>query len=159
MATAVDCAKYLNRLSSEETGRFLPEGCLQGMLYLCQRESLLLRDRPLFADAFKAGPHGPAVPAVHAACRSGQLACGGLCSGTPALSPEDAVLVEAVWRRYNGVSRWDMVTIVCSEYSWTQARKGCTAEGCGREITMSAIRVDAKREALRRKGVILPPVK
>lgn len=62
----------------------------------------------------------------------------------------------SVFERYDEYGAWQLSTLSHAEHSWLQARKGLVASEAGnKKMSLNAMRADAKREFLRRKGVVL----
>ena len=65
-------------------------------------------------------------------------------------------MLSSVFQRYDLFDAWDLSTLSHEEFSWRQARKGLALnENGNRKLSLQAMKVDAKREMLRRKGVVL----
>ena len=72
------------------------------------------------------------------------------------LSDTEKELVESVYKRYDEYDAWQLSTLSHAEHSWRQARKGLVAGEAGNEkMSLTAMKADATREFLRRKGVVL----
>ena len=82
---------------------------------------------------------------------------GNMFSGTYSmLNDEEKELVASVFTRYDEYDAWQLSTLSHAEHSWLQARKGLAAgENGRRKMSLSAMKADATREFLRRKGVVL----
>ena len=63
--TVVDAAAYLMTEYERTYGEPLDERRLHGLLYLAQRESYALYDKPLFAEPLYARSDGPYSPEAH----------------------------------------------------------------------------------------------
>ena len=80
----------------------------------------------------------------------------GTTAETPTLTEEEKRLVESVFERYDSFDAWDLSSLSHEEFSWKQAREGLAPnENGSQKLSLRAMRVDAKREMLRRKGVVL----
>ena len=152
MAEMTAVAAYFYELYRTEHGSCMNEMRMHKMMYFAQRESLMTGPNPLFCDTFEASKYGPVLPGIRNEYKSG-----GTFSGTyGSLNEEEKRLVKSVFGRYDKKSDWSLSTLVHAEYSWQQTRKGLSyRDPCHREIALSAIRVDATKERLRRAGVIL----
>ena len=72
------------------------------------------------------------------------------------LDAEEQDLVSSVFERYDAFDAWDLSSLSHEEFSWKQARAGLAPNENGtKQLSLSAMKVDAKREMLRRKGVVL----
>lgn len=152
MANTLAVAKYLNELNFKKYGSNMSEMKMHKMMYFSQREALIVTDNPLFNSEFEAWRYGPVLTEVRSQYLSGLL----FRNDYGTLSEDDKKLVSDVYERYSRFSAWDLSTLSHSEFSWKQAREGFRPEEqCNNKMSLSAMRVDAKREMLRRKGVVL----
>ena len=152
MANTLAVAKYLNELNFKKYGCNISEMKMHKMMYFSQREALIVTDNPLFNSEFEAWRYGPVLTEVRSQYLSGLL----FRNDYGTLSEDDKKLVSEVYERYSRFSAWDLSTLSHSELSWKQAREGLRPEEqCNNKMSLSAMRVDAKREVLRRKGVFL----
>jgi uncharacterized phage-associated protein len=65
MTSALDAAKYLLTLDSQDAGDLTSNLKLQKLLYYAQGVTLALRDVPLFDARIEAWEHGPVCPPVY----------------------------------------------------------------------------------------------
>lgn len=73
----------------------------------------------------------------------------------PILSLQKKKIITSVFNRYDSFNAWDSSTLSHEEFSWKQAREGLAPDENGnKKLSLKAIKVDAKREMLRRKGII-----
>lgn len=152
MANTLAVAQYLNELNFKKYGCNISEMKMHKMMYFSQREALIVTDNPLFNSEFEAWRYGPVLTEVRSQYLSGLL----FRNDYGTLSEDDKKLVSDVYERYSKFSAWDLSTLSHSELSWKQAREGLRPEEqCNNKMSLSAMRVDAKREVLRRKGVFL----
>ena len=152
MAETMAVAKYFNKLYVMKHGSNMDELKMHKMMYFSQRESLMISGNPLFNDDFQAWRLGPVLLDVRKEYMTGEPFSGDYGD----LDESERELVESVFNRYDSYSSWSLSTLSHSEYSWLQARQGLSYEDPGKEkMTLSAMKVDAKKEFLRRKGVVL----
>lgn len=152
MEKTLAVAKYLNELNLKKYGCNMSEMKMHKMMYFSQRESLIVNDNPLFDSEFEAWRYSPVLTDVRAQYSLGLL----FKKESEELSADDKKLVSDVYERYSRFSAWDLSTLSHSELSWKQAREGLRPEeNCNKKMSLSAMRVDAKREVLKRKGVVL----
>ena len=72
------------------------------------------------------------------------------------LSDDEARLVSDVFNRYDEYDSWQLSTLSHSETSWLNEREGLKMGEPGRnKMSLSAMKVDATKEKLRRQGVVL----
>lgn len=152
MSSALAVAKYLNELNVHKHGCGMDEMKMHKMMYFSQRESLMIDDNPLFEDLFEAWKFGPVLRNVRNEYKRDQM----FTSVNETLNEKEKELVSSVFERYDSYDAWDLSSLSHEEFSWKQAREGLAPnENGSRKISLQAMRVDAKREMLRRKGVVL----
>lgn len=109
-------------------------------------------DNPLFGDSFEAWKFCPVLRSVRNEYKQNHM----FESVDETLTEEEKRLVESVFERYDSFDAWDLSSLSHEEFSWKQARKGLAPnENGSQKLSLCAMRVDAKREMLRRKGVVL----
>lgn len=152
MAQTLAVAKYLNDLHVKKHGCAMDQMKMHKMMYFSQRESLMISENPLFNDDFEAWKYGPVLVNVRSEYLTGHMFDGEY----EELSDTEKELVESVYKRYDEYDAWQLSTLSHAEHSWRQARKGLVAGEAGNEkMSLTAIKADATREFLRRKGVVL----
>lgn len=152
MAQTLAVAKYLNELHVKKHGCAMDQMKMHKMMYFSQRESLMISGNPLFNDAFEAWKYGPVLVNVRNEYLTGNMFYGEY----EKLSDTEKKLVESVYKRYDEYDAWQLSTLSHAEHSWRQARKGLAAGEAGNEkMSLTAMKADAMREFLRRKGVVL----
>lgn len=152
MACTLAVARYLNQLNVHRHNRDMDEMKMHKMMYLSQRESLMTVNRSLFDDSFEAWKFGPVLRVVRNEYKNGHM----FNSEYEPLCEQEMDLVKSVFERYDSFDAWDLSTLSHEEFSWKQAREGLApGENGRRKLSVSAMKVDAKRELLRRKGVVL----
>ena len=152
MACTLAVARYLNQLNVHRHNRDMDEMKMHKMMYLSQRESLMTVNRSLFDDSFEAWKFGPVLKVVRNEYKTGHM----FNSEYEPLREQEMDLVKSVFERYDSFDAWDLSTLSHEEFSWKQAREGLApGENGRRKLSVSAMKVDAKRELLRRKGVVL----
>lgn len=152
MSKTLAVAKYLNELNVERYGCDMDEMKMHKMMYFSQRESLMNTDNPLFGDSFEAWKFCPVLRSVRNEYKQNHM----FESVDETLTEEEKRLVESVFERYDSFDAWDLSSLSHEEFSWKQARKGLAPnENGSQKLSLCAMRADAKREMLRRKGVVL----
>lgn len=123
---------------------------LHKMLYLAQRESLILTHKPLFANEIYAWQYGPVVRDVREAIRNNGLPgnVGGLV--IPNVEKE---CIDSVFDKYSGKTSWSLSRLTHAEYSWRHAREMTTSGGGHRVISIRDIAKDAERVRKRREAL------
>ena len=152
MSKTLAVAKYLNELNVERHGCDMDEMKMHKMMYFSQRESLMNTNNPLFGDSFEAWKFGPVLRSVRNEYKRNHM----FESVNETLTEDEKRLVESVFERYDSFDAWDLSSLSHEELSWRQAREGLAPnENGSQKLSLRAMRVDAKREMLRRKGVVL----
>lgn len=152
MAQTLAVANFLNKLHVSKHGYAMDQMKMHKMMYFSQRESLMISSNPLFYDDFEAWKFGPVLVSVRSEYLTGHMFTGKYDDLTNA----EQELVVSVFERYDEYDAWQLSTLSHAEHSWLQARKGLVAGEAGNEkMSLNAIKVDATREFLRRKGVVL----
>lgn len=152
MANTLAAAKYLNNLNLSKHGCVMDQMKMHKLMYFSQRESLMIMDSPLFDGEFEAWKYGPVLTEVRDEYLSGHM----FASDYGLLTEKEKEIVSSVFERYESMNPWDLSSLSHEEYSWKQARAGLDPYEQGKKkLSLSAMRVDAKREFLRRKGVVL----
>lgn len=109
-------------------------------------------NNPLFGDSFEAWKLGPVLRSVKKEYKRNHM----FKSVHETLTDEEKGLVESVFKRYDSFDTWDLGFLSHEEFSWKRAREGLAPnENGSQKLSLCAMRVDAKREMLRRKGVVL----
>ena len=152
MTQTMAVAKYFNDLHMEKHGCAMDQMKMHKMMYFSQRESLMISGNPLFSDDFEAWKYGPVLLSVRNEYLTGHMFAGEY----DELDDTERNLVASVYERYDEYDAWQLSTLSHAEHSWRQARKDLGACEAGHEkMSLSAMKVDATREFLRRKGVVL----
>lgn len=150
MADLLAVAKYLNELHLEKHNRNMDQMKMHKMMYFSQRESLMISGEPLFNGDFEAWKYGPVLIEIR-----NEYMTGNMFSGNYSLNEDEKKLVESVFKRYDLYDAWELSTLSHAEGSWLQAREGLKmGDPCRNKMSLSAIRVDATKEKLRRQGVV-----
>ncbi|MBE5906833.1 MAG: DUF4065 domain-containing protein [Lachnospiraceae bacterium] len=145
-------AKHLNELYVGRHGDNMDEMKMHKMMYLTQRESLIVSGEPLFDGEFEAWKYGPVLTAVRSEYMTGNM----FSEVQGELDENEARLVNSVFERYDKYDSWQLSTLSHAESSWLKARGELKmGEPCKNKMSLSAMRVDATKEKLRRKGVVL----
>ena len=154
MENVVQVASYISERYLSEFSECIDEMKLHKLLYLVQRESLILRDKPVFADAFEAWRYGPVM-----ACLRSLYASNSLHQPLPENSiTELKPVFDSVFSRYAGRSSWSLSDLTHGETSWQNARKGLARDAAGNvPMAIDDIRHDAEYIKLRRR--VMPAVR
>lgn len=150
MTTARNAACWLCKLYRERKSEGISEMVLHKLLYLSQRESLIVNpDSPLFPDSFEAWRFGPVMCEIRSdfsrIVNADESEFGPL-EGT------DEQSIRSVIERYADKGAWSLVSLTHGESSWSNARQGYASDDrCRKPITVAAIQIDAARIRERRR--------
>ena len=148
-AAAYLCGRY-----EEAYGQKIDEMKLHKLMYFAQRESLILRDEPLFDAAFQGWRFGPVLPDLREVYKSGDFApLAELDLG------DDRAALDAVFDEYAEADSWNLSLLSHGEICWKRSRKGVAPhESSANPIPLEDIRMDAdrmrKRRALLEQGLL-----
>ena len=154
MENVVQIASYISERYLSEFSERIDEMKLHKLLYLVQRESLILLGRPVFAESFEAWRYGPVMVCLRPLCASDSL---------HQKLPEGSVaelkpVFDSVFARYAGNSSWSLSDLTHGESSWLNARKGLARDAAGHVLmSIDDIRRDADNIKLRRR--VMPAVR
>lgn len=143
MYTALNIAAYIADAYGKSHEESIDEMRLHKYLYLSQRESFILHNKPLFKDTLRAWKFGPVCVEVRNAFHSGTLSNNLLES----YDFDFQNLISAVLDRYNEFSSWALSRLTHNEKSWRNARVGIPdGENGNRPINLADIQEDAAEE-------------
>ena len=154
MENIVQIASYVSERYLSEFSERIDEMKLHKLLYLVQRESLILLGRPIFAESFEAWRYGPVMVCLRPLYASDSL---------HQKLPEDSVdeykpVFDSVFARYAGNSSWSLSDLTHGESSWRNARKGLSRDAAGHvPMSLEDIQHDADYIKLRRR--VMPAVR
>ena len=146
MASVIEMGKYfVSKGPSDEKRESVTPLRLQLMLYYAQGLSLVLRQRPLFAELIEAGIHGPVVREIYQYFQHDQ--------GDPisveqdyamVISEADRRFLDMVWNYLGKRSINELNQQASSEAPWKDARVGMKATDRGNQL----INLDTLQETL-----------
>ena len=147
MISVAKAASYIYHRYKEEKGTCIDEMKLHKLLYLSQRESIIVTGEPMFSAPFEAWKYGPVVVEVRDLYRKDAL-------NVPLTKAELEVykpIFDYVFMNYADKDSWSLSNLTHSETSWKNARKGLGLdEHCSNELDMEDIRKDAEMMKMRR---------
>lgn len=149
MEKAKDVGAYLFKEYPVKYTGAMDELKMHKLMYLAQRESLMMKGEPLFDEDFYGWKYGPVLKSVRTEFHRDKP----YSDATNSLSVDDKKLVDDVMARYGGLSSWRLSSLSHDEFSWKKARKGLNAgENGNTRLDLKAMKVDAAREkAFRRR--------
>ena len=120
MVSVAKAASYIYHRYKEEKGTCIDEMKLHKLLYLSQRESIIVTGEPMFSAPFEAWKYGPVVVEVRDLYRKDAL-------NVPLTKAELEVykpIFDYVFMNYADKDSWSLSNLTHSETSWKNARKG-----------------------------------
>lgn len=147
MISVAKAASYIFQRYKEETKTSIDEMKLHKLLYLSQRESIIVTGEPMFAALFEAWKYGPVVVEVRDLYRKDLL--------TESLSEKELEVYKPVFDyvfvNYADKDSWSLSILTHGETSWKNAREGLSPdEHCSNTLDMNDIRKDAEMIKMRR---------
>ena len=147
MITVIQAASYIVRRYKKEFGADIDEMKLHKLLYLTQRESLIMKGKPIFNASFGAWKYGPVVIEVREMFRQNAL---NVEMDKDSLK-EYLPVFDSVFVRYANKDSWSLSLLTHGESSWQNARKGLAPdEHSSEKLSMDDIQWDAERMKIRR---------
>ncbi len=147
MLEVLKVASYICQRYLSEYGERIDEMKLHKLLYFTQRECIIQTDEAMFAEKFKAWRYGPVMLDIRQYYKD----------GTPRIDLDSEEIqkyqgvFDIVFEQYAPKKSWSLSTLSHGEYSWKQARKGCSPyDSCDADMSTEDIRKDAERIRTRR---------
>ena len=143
MLSVTKAASYIYHRYEEEKENTIDEMKLHKLLYLSQRESIIVTGEPMFTAPFEAWKYGPVVVEVRDLYRRNAL--------NETLSEAELETYKPVFVNYADKDSWSLSNLTHSESSWKNARKGLGPdEHCSNVLDLEDIRKDAEMMKMRR---------
>ena len=147
MLSVTKAASYIYHRYEEEKENTSDEMKLHKLLYLSQRESIIVTGEPMFTAPFEAWKYGPVVVEVRDLYRRNAL--------NETLSEAELEtykpVFDYVFVNYADKDSWSLSNLTHSESSWKNARKGLGPdEHCSNVLDLEDIRKDAEMMKMRR---------
>lgn len=154
MENVVQVASYISERYYSVFSERIDEMKLHKLLYLAQRESLVLLGEPLFAESFQAWRYGPVMVCIRSLYASDSLHQRLPKSSIDKFKP----VFDAVFSRYANKDSWSLSDLTHGEISWKNARRGLDCDAVGNVLmSLEDIRQDAENIKLRRR--VMPVVR
>ena len=148
MISVTIVASYIYHRYLKEMGCEIDEMKLHKLLYLAQRESFVMLDKPMFSEAFEAWRFGPVMVCIRDLYKNKHFHVLGNPSNELA---EYLPVFDVVFERYASWDSWSLSDLTHCESSWKKARNGCADDApCNTLLKNEDIRKDAERIKLRR---------
>lgn len=155
MYTALQTAAYIANEYNEKHKQPIDEMRLHKYLYLSQRESFILFNKPLFSGIMEAWKFGPVCTDVRHSLHTNTLDT----SLLPSYGSNFREVIENVISRYDTFSSWGLSRLTHNEKSWRNARVGIPdGDNSDRPISLADIRQDAAFEKEKRTREALEEV-
>lgn len=150
MENLLNVASYVYNRYYETKGERIDEMKLHKMLYFAQRESLIQRNEPLFAEIFYGWKYGPILKEIRNAYRDDlfidKIENEVICRIRP--------IMDKVFGEYADKDSWSLSRLTHGEFSWKNSRKGIPDGVNGdNPMDINDIAKDAERVRLRRVGL------
>lgn len=147
MVSVAKAASYIFKRYMEEKGTCIDEMKLHKLLYLSQRESIIMTGEPMFDASFEAWKYGPVVVEVRDLYRKDALNE----TLTEAELEVYKPVFDYVFVNYADKDSWSLSILTHSETSWQNARKGLGPDDQGsNQLRLDDIRNDAEMMKMRR---------
>lgn len=150
MENLMNIASYVFNRYLQTKGERIDEMKLHKMLYFAQRESLIQKDEPLFAETFYGWKYGPVLKEIRNAYKDNLFY---------AVVDEQVIqrivkIMDKVFIEYADKDSWSLSRLTHGEISWRNSRQGI-ADGENGDYPMDIedIRKDAERVRTRRAGL------
>lgn len=147
MLSVAKAASYIYHRYKEEKETNIDEMKLHKLLYLSQRESIIVTGEPMFSAPFEAWKYGPVVVEVRDLYRKEAL--------NETLTEQELEkykpVFDYVFVNYADKDSWSLSILTHSETSWQNARKGLGPDDqSSNQLRLEDIRNDAEMMKMRR---------
>ena len=147
MVSVAKAASYIYHRYKEEKDTCIDEMKLHKLLYLSQRESIIVTGDPMFSASFEAWKYGPVVVEVRDLYRKDALNE----TLTKAELEVYKPIFDYVFLHYANKDSWSLSNLTHSESSWKNARKGLGPDDhSSNQLSLDDIRQDAENMKMRR---------
>lgn len=147
MLDVTKVATYIYERYMAEKGTKIDEMKLHKLLYLTQRESIIMTDAPMFDAQFAAWKYGPVMVQIRSLYKDNKL---NIRPSSEECAPYKDVF-DSVFTKYADKDSWSLSTLTHGEISWQLARKGYAQDAqCDVPIKTKDIVQDAQRIKIRR---------
>lgn len=150
MEKLMNIASYIYNRYKSIDGECIDEMKLHKLLYFAQRESLIQRNEPLFAEVFYGWKFGPILKEIRKAYHDNAFA---------AVIPAEVIerirpIMDKIFEEYAGKDSWSLSRLTHGEISWKNSRQGVPEdENSDNPISIEDIAKDAERVRTRRNGL------
>jgi len=150
MEKLMNVASYVYNRYFETKGERIDEMKLHKMLYFAQRESLIQRNEPLFAETFFGWKYGPILKEIRVAYRENLF----LEKVEKEVIRRIQSIMDKVFEEYANKDSWSLSRLTHGEFAWKNSRKGIPDGVNGdNPMDINDIAKDAERVRLRRAGL------
>lgn len=156
MERLMDVASYIFNRYYETKGECIDEMKLHKMLYFAQRESLIQRREPLFAETFYGWKFGPVLKEIRNAYMENDF----LKTICEEVVDRIKSIMDKIFEEYADKDSWSLSRLTHGEIAWKNSRKGIPDNANSdnpidiKDIAMDAERVRRRREGLAKLGLI-----
>ena len=150
MVSLYEAASYIVQEYDKEYKEHISEMKLHKLLYFAQRESLILKNEPLFEAVFFGWKYGPVLKEIRNVYPS-MLYNFEL---NPQSYKELKPIMDSIFLRYAEKDAWSLSRLTHGEYSWKQSRIDVNEyENSDNPMKLEDIKVDAARIKERRAAL------
>lgn len=156
MEKLMNVASYIYNRYYLTKGERIDEMKLHKMLYFAQREALIQRNEPLFAETFYGWKFGPVLKEIRNVYKDGSF----IEEVEEGVIDRVKSIMDKVFEEYADKDSWSLSRLTHGEYSWKNARKEIPDGVNGdnpmdiNDIAKDAERVRLRRVALAKLGLI-----
>ncbi len=148
MLDVVQVASYVCDRYMKGYGYRIDELKLHKLLYFIQRECLILFQKPMFSEHFRAWRYGPVIPKIRQLYAINQLRKTMSCS----MIQKYKSVFDYVFENYAGRKSTTLSDITHGQVSWINARRGVAwDENSNHLLLLTDIKKDAERAVIRRE--------
>lgn len=150
MENLISVASYVFNRYQDTMGEKIDEMKLHKLLYFAQRESIIQRNEPLFAEVFYGWKFGPILKEIRSAYRDDTF----LNVVNEEIVSRIKDIMDKVFEEYASKDSWSLSRLTHGEISWKNSRKDIP-DGANSDNPMSLddIIKDAERVKQRRIGL------
>lgn len=147
MENVIKVASYIAERYRLTFGEVISEMKLHKLLYFTQRECLIQKDAPMFAEQFLAWRYGPVMAEIRPLYAHGLLSD----SLSESAQKEYTDVFDFVFKHYAPKEAWSLSRLSHEESSWKNARLGLSEDENGNApLLLEDIRRDAAIAKIRR---------
>lgn len=145
METTLNVISSLASIYEKKFNMAMDEMKAHKLMYLAQRENLIMHGEPMFSESFYGWKYGPVLKSVRGIYKNGGI-IPRIC-----VDEECLLVIKQVVENYGDKSSWSLSRLTHNEISWLKSRDNIKeGESGDNEIDINDIRLDALRIKSRR---------